>query len=168
MTFWTLKVSITYHSTLITDHLFNKLELILNKLDNSCLLNGQKIQIYKIGLKAFLSWHFMINDINKNFIKTKLNTFVEKFICKWADINYKNSTKCTIYLKPNHFGLGICNIWTFYKKCQLSKYMILRQSVDLVLTKNIFNIVLKDYLDRLSVNKTNNYKWYGIVVAVNL
>ena len=46
--------------------------------------------------------------------------------------------------------------------------MILRQSVDLVLTKNIFNIVLKDYLDRLSVNKTNNYKWYGIVVAVNL
>ena len=119
--FWFMMKNKIENNIFIQNILKLKIKNVLEKLDKSLLLLGQKLQVYRLGLKAYLSWYFMIYKINKTFILKEINPMVEKFICKWAGINYINGTKVTIYLKKEHIGLDICNLWTFYKKCQLIK-----------------------------------------------
>ena len=162
--FWFMMKNKIENNIFIQNILKLKIKNVLEKLDKSLLLLGQKLQVYRLGLKAYLSWYFMIYKINKTFILKEINPMVEKFICKWAGINYINGTKVTIYLKKEHIGLDICNLWTFYKKCQLSKFMILKQSIDLKITKKIFDLELIKYKNKKSKNKMD-YKFYGIIIA---
>ena len=89
--------------------------------------------LYQHDVLAYLFWELMIYDLNLTFIKS-LEKKATSWIKKWAGI-FKNSIVSLIYRPHQELGLGVTSLSERFKRAQISKYLLLKNSRDPKITK---------------------------------
>jgi hypothetical protein len=95
----------------------------------TCLINGfMKLWIYQHYILAYLSWPFLIYDLNLSFAKS-LTTAILPKLKRWSGIGRTVDTGLLFRARKN-FGLGLTSVTDHYQRMQIVKCDLLANSVD--------------------------------------
>ena len=87
-----------------------------------------KLWLYQFYMLMHLSWVFTTSDLDITFAK-QLQDFVQVYLKKWAGVG-RTVDPAILYRSKSNFGLGLTSVVAHYKLMQLSKYSLLKSSVD--------------------------------------
>ena len=110
------------------DQVEDKLNDMLQTVDE-CGLNGvQKCWIYNSVLTSKMNWDLIIYNLPMSFLK-ELESTCTRYLKKWLGVT-KSITVSALYRRKDHFGLGLKRLSDLYKSLQISKGYALQTSED--------------------------------------
>ena len=108
-----------------------------------CNLTGpMKLWLYNNFIVSYITWFFTIYDLPLSFAK-KLQAMATVFLKKWTGLT-KTITNSVLYRQKDHFGLGLTDLVTHFKKMQVCRMHILKYSQDEVSRKIYTHIYNKN------------------------
>ena len=100
----------------------------MDLVDESAVNGLMKLWIYQHFLLSKISWPFMIYNFSLSFVK-KLQSKITIRLKKWAGIFAKADS--SILYRPRHLlGLELTSLTVYFKKLQVTKCLLLQNSVD--------------------------------------
>ena len=88
-----------------------------------------KLWIYQHFMLGMLSWPLLIQDFNRDFVKTLVTRPCGVFLRRWAGV-YKSIDAGCLYRRKERFGLGLTSLTTYFEKLQVIKFHLLKHSPD--------------------------------------
>ena len=116
-TFRFLGAPVTTHNAM-AEHkaaLLEKLEDMLNKVDQTLLTRQQKLHLYSNGICPRLTWDMTITTLPISWIERNLETMATRYLKCWSGLA-KSANTNRLYLPKSSGGLQLPSITTMYKK----------------------------------------------------
>jgi hypothetical protein len=101
---------------------------MMNQIDKASLNGLMKLWMYQHYVLSKLSWSFLIHDFNLNFCE-KLQQNANAFLKKWVGV-LKGSDEGILYRPRALLGLGLTSLSTHFKRMQVVKCHLLKNSRD--------------------------------------
>ena len=108
--------------------LLKAVEECTRKIDVLPLLGAHKIWIFDAVLMSMISWDLMIHDVRVTFVG-QLGALQVRMYKKWAHHAKKGPIQ-VFFRSPKKWGLGLKEMVPFFKKQQLLKCHLLKNSAD--------------------------------------
>jgi hypothetical protein len=113
----------------------NQFFSLMKTVDKSLVNGPMKLWLYQFMVLPMISWPFLIQNVNLNFIVKALQSRTGVYLKRWAHI-YKSADVGVLYRAQTRFGLGLTSLSLHFKKMQVIKCHLLQHSID----KNIVSI----------------------------
>lgn len=88
-----------------------------------------KLWMYQFFVLGMLSWPLLIQDFNRDFVKTMISRPCGVFLRRWAGVFASIDMGC-FYRRKEHFGLGLTSLVTYFEKLQIIKLHLVKFSPD--------------------------------------
>ena len=98
----------------------------LQLIDESLVNGFQKLWLYQFRALQRLSWPLMIHDLDKNFT-LDLTSMATRMLKRWTRLT-KTIEVGILYRSKENFGLGLTPVVDHYKRMQLVKEQLLKNS----------------------------------------
>ena len=96
---------------------------------NAPISGFMKLWLYQKFVLGMLSWPLMIQDLNLDFVKTQLTRPCGVILKKWAGAFDSIDVGC-LYRPKERFGLELTPVSVLFKKLQVIKLHLLKNSPD--------------------------------------
>ena len=107
----------------------HKYQELLGIVENAPLDGFMKLWIYQHFMLGMLSWPLLIQDFNRDFVKTQITRSCGVYLRRWAGV-FKSVEVGCLYRRKERFGLGLTSITTYFEKLQVIKLHLLKFSTD--------------------------------------
>ena len=106
-----------------------KLDDLLGIVQNDPIDGFSKLWIYQHFVLGMLSWPLLIQDFNRDFVKTQVTRPCGVFLRRWAGV-FKSIEAGCLYRRKSRFGLGLTDLTTYFEKLQVIKLHLVKYSPD--------------------------------------
>lgn len=107
----------------------HKFHELLGIVEGAPLDGFMKLWIYQHFVLGMLSWPLLIQDFNRDFVKTQVTRPCGVFLRRWAGV-FKSIDSGCLYRRKERFGLGLSEITTYFEKLQVIKLHLVKHSPD--------------------------------------
>lgn len=88
-----------------------------------------KLWLYQHFVLGMLSWPLLIQDFNRDFVKTQVTRTCGVSLRRWAGV-FKSIDGGCLYRRKERFGLGLTSLTTYFEKLQVIKLHLVKFSPD--------------------------------------
>ena len=106
-----------------------KFHELLGIVENVPLDGFMKLWLYQHFLLGMLSWPLLIQDFNRDFVKTQVTSPCGVYLRRWAGV-FKSIDAGCLYRQKERFGLGLTSLTTYFEKLQVIKMHLVKHSPD--------------------------------------
>ena len=107
----------------------NKVDELMGIVNNDATDGYMKLWIYQHFVLGMLSWPLMIQDFNREFVKSEITRPCGVFLRRWAGVYASIDIGC-FYRRKENFGLGLTSLVTYFEKLQIIKLHLVKFSPD--------------------------------------
>ena len=122
------KIKFDLSETEQIDEISSKSKKDLQSVDSQPINGFMKLWLYQNYILAFLSWPFMVYDLNVSESK-RMEASATKFLKKWAGIPHPATTSI-LYRSGHNKGIHLTPVALHYKKMQILKAHTIKHSKD--------------------------------------
>ena len=102
---------------------------MMETLDTSLIGGLNKCWIYQHFLLATFSWPFLVYDFCLSFTKELLDPLATRYLKSWLHL-FRSADTGVLYRPRSHFGLNMSSPSSHFKKMQVVKCLIIKDSRD--------------------------------------
>ena len=124
-------------------NLQSKLQMLLQKVDDTAVTRKQKLLLYKAGVCPRLSWDLAMKDLLTSWIYSELEAVATTFLKKWSGLARPANT-ARLYLPKQEGGLAFPSISLLYKRLKVSQGALLLRSRDRITQQLAYRTLQKE------------------------
>ena len=117
-----IRVRMTNHDH--KQHLTEKLNELLDKVDRVPVTRKQKLLLNKARICPRLNWDLSILELPTSWVKSSLEATATRFLKKWSGLA-KSADPARLYLPKSDGGLALPPIGLLYKKLKVSQVTLM-------------------------------------------
>ena len=103
----------------IKQHVLQKLDKMLQRVDNVPVTRQQKLKLYRVGICPRLTWDLAVNSLPLSWVTKELESLATRFLKKWSGLA-KSADTSQLYLPQSRGGLSLPAVSLMYKRQQVS------------------------------------------------
>ena len=100
--------------------LLQKLQSMLEKVDNTLLSRQQRLLLYRVGVCPRLSWDLSTSELSITWLKSTLQPLATRYLKKWSGLA-RTADPNKLFLPKANGGLDLPELTTLYKKLHAAK-----------------------------------------------
>ena len=113
----------------IKQHVLQKLDNMLQRVDKVPVTRQQKLKLYRAGICPRLSWDLAVNSLPLSWVTKELESLATRYLKRWSGLA-KSADTSRLYLPQSQGGLSLPAVSLMYKRQQVSRACQLLASTD--------------------------------------
>ena len=111
------------------NHLVEKLQQLLQRVEEVPVTRKQKLLLYKAGICPRLNWDLGVMDLPISWVKTTLEAMATRYLKRWSGLA-RAADPSRLYLPKMEGGLQLPPLSLLYKKLKVSEASLMLTSRD--------------------------------------